>query len=412
MRRLTRSVAPRVALAAAAGALLLVARPAFAADCSSLGGPPIVWIENGDTQEPLLKRLGKALVASSTPLRIVYKNRRTCDLANDMYVGNAIVNDAIAIKYIPTPAEDPAWDPSKPTPTCTADAGGDPIDLAIGATFLSSCAALPAKPADLAVLDGPVQSYGFIVPLGSSQIAITAEEGYFAFGFTQGTGQASPWLDQNLRVIRGATASTALSTSAAIGLVATQLKGVVPPNNTSTEVLNLVSGSASPEATIGLMGTEVFDANRAAVKLLALRAFNQRYAYFPDSTSTAFDKQNVRDGHYVSWAPTPYISRVDGGGQPVSAAAKRIRDLVFGASAPGEDVDGLKIVIDSSLVPECAMKVSRQFDGGDFSLFDPPEPCGCYFDATAQGSTTTCAACTDDTTCGAGACRHGYCEAH
>jgi hypothetical protein len=38
------------------------------------------------------------------------------------------------------------------------------------------------------------------------------------------------------------------------------------------------------------------------------------------------------------------------------------------------------------------------------------EPCGCYFDFKTTGA-STCAACTDDSTCGAGKCRHGYCEA-
>src|SRR5436305_4167976 len=111
MRRLSASVA-------VSSLVLLGASRAHAlTSCTALGGPPVVFIENGDTQEPLLKRLGKVLAASTNPLRIVYKNRRTCDLANDMYVGNKIVNDSIALKYIPLASEDAAWDASKPTPT-------------------------------------------------------------------------------------------------------------------------------------------------------------------------------------------------------------------------------------------------------------------------------------------------------
>jgi hypothetical protein len=406
MRRLLSAVV-------ASSFVLLTATQAHAlTNCTALGGPPVVFIENGDTQEPLLKRLGKVLAASTNPLRIVYKNRRTCDLANDMYVGNKIVNDSIALKYIPLATEDASWDETKATPACLADAGGNVIELGIGATFLSSCKSLPAKPNDLTITDGPTQSYGFIVPPGSSQVAITAEEGYFAFGFSQGTGQAMPWVDQNLRFIRGPTASTALTDSAAIGLLATQLKGIVPPNNTSGEILTLVSGSTSAEATIGMMGTEVFDANRTAVKLLAFKGFQQRYAYFPDSSSGAFDKKNVRDGHYMPWAPTPYILHADPTtGTPVSDNARRVRDLVLGTEVD-TDVNGLLQVVKSGLVPACAMGVSRPFDGGDFSLFTHPAPCECYFEANVPNGKTSCDVCSTTVGCNNGTkCRFGYCEA-
>lgn len=416
----------RRTLTTLASALLVTAaaRRAHAAPCTSLNNTiPIVWVENGDTQEPLMKRLGQQLIASATPIRIVYKNRRTCDLADDMYNGKKIVNDSIPIRYIPAAGEvvgdGGTWDPSKPSPTCeadaTADAGagaGHTIDLAIGATFLSSCTSLPTKPADIAVLDGPVQAYGFIVPTASAQVALTAEEGYFAFGFADDTGKAEPWTSQALRFIRGTTASTALTTSAAIGLKAAQLKGTIPPNNTSTEVLNLVAGSATPERTIGLMGTEVYDSNRSkGIKLLAFKAFRQKYAYFPDSSKDSFDKKNVRDGHYLPWSPTPYIARVDGAGKAVNANAQRVIDLVFGDRVDA-DVNGLEQVIASGLVPECAMQVARPFEGANLTKYQHPFSCTCYFDAKVPQGATTCKTCTDDNGCnGAGKCRRGYCEA-
>jgi hypothetical protein len=384
---------------------------AEAALCSALGAQPIVYIENGDTQEPLVKKLGAQLIKSATPVRLVYKNRRTCDLALDMYTPNLLVADAIATKYIPSPTEDPTWTPLSVTPSCDPDPGGVAIGLGIGATFLSSCTNLPAtKPADLAIANGPVQSYGFIVPGASSQIALTAQEGYFAYGFAGNTGMAMPWLDQALRFSRGPTASTALTCAAAIGLKGSQLKGTVPVGNTSTEVLNFVATSGSPEATIGLMGTEVYDGARNLVKLLAFKGFNQRYAYFPDFSATSFDKKNVRDGHYLPWAPTPYITRVDvGTGKATDDNVQRVIDLVFGARVDA-DVNGIDQVIASGLVPECAMGVQRAFDGGDLSLYAPPEPCACYFEAKVPQGSTKCAQCTDSSTCGAGKCRRGYCE--
>jgi hypothetical protein len=395
---------------AAVGLTSTFASTASAAPCSGLAGPPIVYIENGDTQEPLIKRLGGKLVNSATPIRIVYKNRRTCDLALDLYTvpPNKIVADAILTKYIPTATEDPTWTPLSVTPTCDPDAGGNTISLGIGATFLSSCANLPAKPAGLGETKGPTQPYGFIVPDASSQIAITAQEGYFAFGFTQGTGMAAPWVNQALRYTRGPTASTALTTSAAIGLKASQLKGTVPAGNTSTEVLNFVASSGTPEATIGLMGGDVYDGARNLVKILAFKGFGQRYAYFPDSSSTSFDKRNVRDGHYLPWAPTPYITFVDGTGKATDLNVQRVIDLVLGARVDA-DVNGLDAVIASGLVPDCAMGVTRPFDGGDFSLYAPTESCACYFESRVPQGSTKCQSCAT-TACATGVCHRGYCE--
>ena len=412
-----RKVTMRTPLALLAGVICTVGSvygaPAHAAPCSSLGTLPLVFIENGDTQEGLLKRLGARLVNSSTPVRLVYKNLPTCTLAADIYNDNPLVTDltgARPIRYIPSATEDPGWNPSLPAPTCEADVSGNAIDLGIGATYLSSCPSLPPKPARLSVENGPVQAYGFIVPQGSSQIAITAEEGYLAYGFPAGDGQAAPWLEQGLRLSRAATASTALTCSAAIGLKASQLRGTIPTNNTSTEVLNLVANSFNPNATIGILGTEVYDSSRNIVKLLAFRGFGQRYAYFPDSSATSFDKQNLRDGHYLPWAPTAYITRVDGTGKAQNPNARRILDLVSG-SRIDPDVNGLDQVIASGLVPECAMKVARKFDGGDLELLSAPDPCVCTFEARVPQGSTTCKKCTDDVICGGGKCRRGYCGA-
>lgn len=403
---------------AGAGALVVfvgLGRRAEAAPCNDLTADgqnnaiPIVWIENGDTQEPLLKRLGKQLIQTSgQKVRIVYRNRPTCELAQNFYTTRNLA--AVAqrpLRYIP---EDPAFDPvSSTVPQCDPPATAPTVMLAIGATYLSSCPTLPATPADTAVVDGPTQAYVFIANKASAQVAITAEEGYFAFGYTGGTGEASPWLTQDLRFTRGATASTTLTVAANIGLTATQmLVGAAAPAANSLLIVSGVQGASDPQAALGALGGDLYDQNRDNVKLLAFKAFGQRYAYYPDSTSGSFDKQNVRDGHYGIWSPTPYIYAKNAGGEPADPLVARIVSLVFGKSAE-TDVSGLKSVADSGLVPQCAMKVKRAFDGGDLSLFDPPEPCGCFYEKSVPNGTTSCTACT--TTCSTGTCRFGYCEA-
>lgn len=377
---------------------------------------PVIYIENGDTQEPLVKKLGKLLMQSSTKLRIFYRNRPTCNIRNDLFSGTTMITTsdgatARPVRYIPGSA---AFDPSSPAPVCTVPdvAPGPPISLGIGATYLSSCPQTPAQPADIGVVDGPVQAYGFITNKNSSQVAITAEEGYLAYGFAEGAGEAAPWIVQNLRFKRGNTASTTLTMSSAIRLLPTQLQ-TAAASGTSEDLITSVINSANPEATLGMLGTELFDQRRADIKLLAFKSFGQRFAYFPDSTNATFDKQNVRDGHYLPWSPTPYIAKVTPGTTTfVDANARRIFELVMGTRT-GDDVDGLLQVISSGLVPECAMKVTRAGDGADLALYSDPAPCACYFEKNVPQGTTTCTTCTvgNDAPCGGGKCRRGFCEA-
>ncbi len=409
------------ALAVVAGVSVVSEAAAANGDpCSNLSDEdnsiPAIYIENGDTQEPLVKKIGKLLMQSSTKLRVFYRNRPTCNIRNDLFSGASMVTvvdgtTARPVRYIPA---NPTFDPASTAPTCTVpDAPpAPPISLGIGATYLSSCPQTPAQPADVGVFDGPVQAYGFITNKNSSQVAITAEEGYLAFGFTEGGGEAAPWVIQNLRFKRGNTASTTLTMASAIRLLPTQMKAA-PDSGTSEAIITSVVNSNNPEATLGILGTELYDQRRADIKLLALKTFGQHYAYFPDSTSTSFDKRNVRDGHYAAWSPTPYIAKVTPGTTTIADAnARRIYELVMGTRT-GDDVDGLLQVVGSGLVPECAMTVTRAGDGADLALYEDPAPCGCYFDKNVPQGSTSCTACTvgNDGPCSGGKCRFGFCEA-
>jgi hypothetical protein len=393
----------------ALSALLLMERSANALPvaCSTLSNPLV--IESGDTQEPMLKTLGKKLRDSLTPMTVIYRTTGTCALIGDIYhspLPNKIPTAAVML-YTPSSVEDPTWNPSKPAASCTIDdATGLNIDIAIAATFVSSCTTA-APPAGYGLISGPIQGYTFIVPKASTQTAIIAEEGYFAFGFGS-AGMVQPWTDTNYFFTRTPSKSTALTLAAAIGLPVGKLLGVA--FDKSTEVLNAVATSPSPEKTIGLMGSEIYDNNRGKVTVLPFQAFKQRHAYFPDSSATVFDKRNLRDGHYVPWAPTVYLTAVDGTNTPTLPNAKQFIELVLGKTAL-PDVDGLAAIISRGLIPDCAMKVTRAFDGGDLSLYAPATPCGCYYESKVPGGATSCTACTDDTPCGGGKCRYSFCEA-
>jgi hypothetical protein len=306
------------------------------------------------------------------------------------------------VRYIPA---DPAWDLTTASPTCTVPdaAPGPVISLGIGATYLSSCTAPTTPPDGVEVLGGPVQAYGFTTHKDSTQIAITAEEGYLAYGFTEDTGAAPPWTIQSLRFKRANTTSTTLTMAAAIRLKPTDMRAA-DDSPSSDALISSIQASTPPDQVLGILGVDLFDQHRRDVKLLAFKSFGQEYAWFPDKTNASFDKQNVRDGHYVPWAPTPYIAK-SSGGVFTDPNAKRIYDLVMG----GADIQGLQAVISNGLVPRCAMKVDRAGDGADLTVYSDPAPCGCFFEQSVPQGSTTCTPCSG--TCASGSCRYGYCEA-
>ncbi|HEY1690998.1 MAG TPA: hypothetical protein VGG39_02485 [Polyangiaceae bacterium] len=403
---------------AAVLALSLLARPALATPaCSSLPGR-VVTIESGDTQENLLKVLGRQL-RDDAGVVLAFILTGSCTITSDMYTQQPILGGTL-LEYVPSTAEVPGWDPTQPELQRTADPNGNAIDVGIAALFVQSCG-LGGPPAgsNLTLVNGPIQAYTFVAPSGSSQQAIWAEEAYYAFGFGD-QNQLAPWNDQELMFIRPPSKSTLVATAANILVPPDKWHGI--PEDASEQVVSAVATSPDVERTVGILGSEVYDADRGAgIKTLAFQAFGQEHAYFPDSGASAFDKRNVRDGHYTLWSPTVYITPTDASGNPVNPDVAYLEDLVLGvegAPSPegGVPVDGLGDVVQVGLTPECAMHVTRSADGGPLSLFSSPTPCDCFFASripgAAGGAPAGCTACTTDTTCGGGQCRHGFCEAH
>ena len=313
--------------------------------------------------------------------------------------------------------------PSQPPGLCALDAATVP-DLGISALFPASCQlGGPPATSHIGLTNGPIQAYTFIAPTGSSQTAIWAEEAYYAFGFGN-ANKLTPWNNTSFMFIRPPTKSTLVATAFNILVPPLQWQG--QPEAASTDVLNAVIHSAQVEPTIGILGDEVYDANRGkGAKVLAYKAYGQNFAYFPDSTDQSFDRANVRDGHYTLWSPTVYMTKIDdsdgGTHQPLNPTVKYVIDLVLGNAAAtppdgGAPIDGLAPVVASGLTPECAMKVTRTVDGGQLSLYTPPAPCNCYFESQLPNASSPppgCTACTGtgQGTCTSGQCRHGFCEA-
>jgi hypothetical protein len=376
---------------------------AHAADCSTLTNP--VYLQVGDTQVSLMKALGRKLRDNAgQPITLVFTPSGSCTNIEAIYTDVKITTN---MQYVPSTVEDGAWTTASPTLQCTLPAGGILADIANSAVFNSACTQA-APPANVKLYQGPVQAYVMAVPKLSSQTAITAEEAYFVFGFGS-AGMVSPWINEAQLFIRTITKSTLLAWAANISVGADKWKGM--RFDKSTEVVTALQNSPQPEQAIGILGVEVYDKLRVNLSSLAFRAFKQYAAYLPDSTSTAFDKQNVRDGHYTVWSPTIWMTRVDGTGNPVKAGAKYVIDLILGLSVtPAANFESVDVVAGVGLVPDCAMKVTRTFEGGNLSLYQAAQACSCRFENKV--ATTTCTACTGvgQGTCTAGVCRRGFCE--
>ncbi len=388
---------------------LLIASPrhAGAAPCDALPNP--VYLQVGDTQTNLMKGLGRALRDNATrPITLVFITSGSCTNIQAIFTRVPITQN---MQFVPSIAEDPTWTPSMPTLSCTPAAGGVVPDIANSALFNSACTT-ETPPATVKVTEGPKQAYVMVVPEASSQTAITMEEAYFVFGFGA-AGMLAPWTNELTAFIRGTTKSTLLAWAANISVPGGKWKGTIPGTgatlDSSGAVVAAVEGSATPETTIGILGVEVYDKKRATLKSLAYRARGQYAAYFPDKTSTTFDKKNVRDGHYTVWSPTIWMDTVDAGSNPVKPDARYVVGLIAGRSVtPVPSFDMTGVIASVGLVPDCAMGVKRTFEGGPLSLYSPAESCVCKYESLVASS--SCQACSVATPCGAGVCRNNFCE--
>jgi hypothetical protein len=399
-----------------------VPRAAHAAPCADLltdpkdPGIPIVYMQVGDTQVNLMKRLGRKLADNGTHrVRMVFFTSPSCTNIAAIYNATAITTGQ-TMQYLPSIADDPDWDANNPmhsaTLTCTVPDNTVPA-VANSALFNSACPT-PTPPTGFSVepVQGPTQAYVLAVPTAAQPQAITFEEAYFVFGF--GTaGQIAPWTDEKQLFIRKPTTSTLLAWADNLGIPPGKFLGVQEAG--SPDVTAAVQSGT--QASIGLLGAEVYDGNRTTLKALAYRAKGQYAAYYPDSSFATRDKKNVRDGHYTVWSPTVWMYTKDAAGKPRSADAKYVVDLITGGALDaGLPAPNFSVISDAiapvGLVPVCAMRVNRDFEGGELKLFTPPTSCTCTYEkATIPNKPSACAACSDSTPCATGTCREGLCEA-
>ena len=390
----------------------------FCADLRSKG--TIVYITGSSAALPFLRQIGQQLVAQN--VYVVYESTGSCVGVDAVLNGTAMTTGPTAPALSAT-----YWDsPTSPGAACDLPAEGVTADIGASDVFAQSCAGFEFANLDtLQVRDahGPIQIMTFVVPTNSVYAEISAEAAYFAFGFgahgglRDATGSVAIWNDENYLFKRSATSGTQAMLAAAIGVPAGAWKGKA--HKASSDVAASIQAAAQTQETanaaLGILAADyITDTLRAQIRVLAFQDTAQHCALYPDSSSTARDKRNVRDGHYPIWGPLHLLLRVDGQGKPLNAANRQaVTDIIgylSGTKALPNQVQLIDLYAQSGLVPECAMHVTRSKDGGNILPYQPTSPCSCLFDLKATGS-TSCTECKVQGDCAIGeSCSLGYCE--
>lgn len=300
-------------------------------------------------------------------------------------------------------------------------AAGTGIKADLAAMDVGGQTCLGAIPqASMVEFPSHVETLGFVVPRNSTQTSITATEAYYVMKFAGQTGNAiAPWVDPSFIHVRHGGSSTQLTIGATIGLPGTKWNTTLQGNQGSTAVQTAViadNSNGNHEKSLGILNSSKWEASLNEMRVLAFQPFNSCLgAVYPDSTSVARDKRNVRDGHYPIWTNLRYILEHQAG-QPFSdngttsaSRAKRFIDILTG-QATASNLDVSLQVIQTGNIPACAMFVGRQVDGGDIKPLVHPAPCNCYFDSVNGVVNPNCRSCSATTPCVTGVCRSGFCE--
>ena len=391
-----------IAAAALAGAIgLALPSTANAADCASLPTP--VYVSGSSAVKPFLATIAQSLVSASKPITIVYQAPGSCVGVNYMTTSPAGAITGTGI----------VWDATGTAGSCDLTAvDGNPVDIGVSDVYSATCGYTLA--AGVNDFHGPNQIMTFAVPVTSTQTSISIEAAYMVFGFdADTTGHTiAPWNDPTAIEIRTSSSGTQQMLSAALaqvgsGFAAAKMKG--NGNTGSSDVLNQLTQLATTskqEKAIGILAMDVIDTNRSSVKPLALQFTGQTCGYTPDSSLTAWDKQNVRDGHYAVWGPLHLYAPVGTNGKSPKAEVQQIIDMLGGVPTAAL----LAVEATKGVVPDCAMRVSRTSEVGPMASYMPPQSCECAFLATATGAApASCKTCTT-TAADCPACNLGYCE--
>jgi ABC-type phosphate transport system substrate-binding protein len=380
--------------------------------CADLSLANPVVVAGSTTIKPFIAKVATRLAGQSPPVTIFYKGNSSCEGVGAMSTTASVPLTGTA-DYFSSSGVDS---------TCTLPAAGLAVDIGASDVFAATCAlTLASGHKDFR---GPTITYGFVMAPAVAVDAISAEQAYLVYGFGAVSNEVEPWTNDAVIYRRGATSGTHLVMSAAIGVPSVKVKGTdVASSGAMVSSIAVAATNGNAEAAIGILSADVYDVNKSSLKWLAFQAYGQTCGYLPNSTASSFDKANVRDGHYVPWAAEHFVTAVDGGGHATNPNVAKVLDLLIVAPSLTDDVAAATIdaAATGSLIPDCAMHVTRTSEVGPLASYQPTRGCECSYLKSATGSAPAdckvCTAANAATACktSAGArgtaCNYGYCEA-
>jgi hypothetical protein len=370
-------------------------------------GPNVIYMSGTSDFGPLLKQVTPLLAANVPPYRAVFMPGSSCGGVNAVFDPTQTL-----IKDVPGTATKAAsyayyFDDAGNQVNCALDPAGNTVDIGVSNLYSTVCNPAYVAGTTVAGYLGPVVTFGFTVPAVSTQNSISVEAAHIVFGLG---GQnpsgiaASPWTDPVYYSIRNSGAGSTALAAQLIHVPRTAFWGV---DRLSTDnIRDSLNQSAHPEQSIGILSIDYADKARGNLRVLFLQGEGQISGFLPDSSATALNKANVRDGHYPLWGYVHFYTANLNGAPSAAAGA-----FVTRFSLPKLDRALIDAMIDASLVPQCAMKVARDDEIGGF-LHNPNNyQCGCYFDFRTGGK-ASCTSCTTSNDCSASspACNYGFCE--
>lgn len=379
-------------------------------DPTSGRGSPL-YMTGSSNFPPLLAKLAPLVVAAGyTPVYLVTNSCRGVSSIMSVPGNGHMINDPA-----PGSTSKPAqyFNADGSAVSCSLGPGGAQVDVGESDIFASSCSGFADSVAGVQEYLGPIQAMAFVVPGASQQTAISAEAAHDVFGIGAADGGVAPWTDPSFFFIRNQNTGTQQMIARAIDVPADQFWGVDRGSAAAVDMgLRAITGSANADQSIGIISTDYADTDQN-LKELAFKAYGQECAYLPDSEHFKTDKQNVRDGHYPIWGPVHFFASVQNA-TPISPAAAAFVNVVAVPDLERQLVDAF---IASSLVPSCAMMVTRSTELGALASYSPPFHCGCYFEASvnslkAPDAPDGCPRCATSNDCPASrpACNLGFCE--
>jgi hypothetical protein len=370
-----------------------------------------IYMQGGTNFTPFVKAM--APIVAQNNYTIVWQPTSSCAAAG---AAGFAASPANLMKNPTSPSQSPAayYDVMGNATPCLLGAGdpnapdsnSEPTDVGESDLFSTTCNSswLTQMFPNVGEYLGPIASYLFVTPPGSSQRVISAEAAHVVFGLGGDNGLSVPWVNPSDMWIRSSSTGTNNILSLAIGVPAKGWWGTVLPTAAAMQTTILTTSQSSAEPTIGTLSIDYADSVKNSLHILYFQASGQLVGFLPDSSPATSDKQNVRDGHYAPWGPIHLFAPVTGG-HPSAAAEAFIQPF----AVPNQQL--VDATIAGGAVPQCAMYVQRTAEMGPLSAYSPSFQCYCYYDFKVTGA-TSCQSCMGAAQCPSNkpACNLGFCE--